>query len=86
MLSKEKIIEKVDTIIIDEVSMLRSDILEGIDFSLRKNGGNPHELFGGKQLILVGDIFNYHLLFKQVMKSNQIYSKLYIKASTFSTL
>jgi len=52
-----KIIEKIDTIIIDEVSMLRSDILEAIDFSLRKNGGNPNKLFGGKQLIFVGDVF-----------------------------
>lgn len=54
---KFKIIEKIDTIVIDEISMLRSDILEAIDFSLRKNGGNPNKLFGGKQLIFVGDIF-----------------------------
>ncbi|HMI79090.1 MAG TPA: PIF1 family ATP-dependent DNA helicase [Ferruginibacter sp.] len=54
---KFKIIEKINTIVIDEVSMLRSDILEAIDFSLRKNGGNPNKLFGGKQLIFVGDIF-----------------------------
>jgi ATP-dependent DNA helicase PIF1 len=37
--------------------MLRSDILEAIDFSLRKNGGNPNKKFGGKQLLFVGDIF-----------------------------
>jgi ATP-dependent DNA helicase PIF1 len=54
---KRKILEKTDTIIIDEVSMLRSDILEGLDYSLRRNGGNPNKIFGGKQLILVGDIF-----------------------------
>ena len=54
---KRKILEQTDTIIIDEVSMLRADILEGLDYSLRMNGGNPNKLFGGKQLILVGDIF-----------------------------
>ncbi|WP_019986446.1 ATP-dependent DNA helicase [Rudanella lutea] len=54
---KRKILEQTDTIIIDEVSMLRSDILEGLDYSLRINGGNPNKIFGGKQLILVGDIF-----------------------------
>ena len=54
---KYKIIEKTDTFIIDEVSMLRSDVLEAIDFSLRNNGGNPNKLFGGKQLLFVGDIF-----------------------------
>lgn len=54
---KYKIIEKIDTIIIDEVSMLRSDILECIDYSLRRNGGNPNKKFGGKQILFVGDIF-----------------------------
>ena len=54
---KRKILEQTDCIIIDEVSMLRSDILEGLDYSLRMNGGNPNKIFGGKQLILVGDIF-----------------------------
>ena len=54
---KRKILEQTNTIIIDEVSMLRSDILEGLDYSLRMNGGDPNKIFGGKQLILVGDIF-----------------------------
>jgi ATP-dependent exoDNAse (exonuclease V) alpha subunit len=52
-----KIIQQIQTIVIDEVSMLRSDILEGIDYSLRKNGGDPNKLFGGKQILFVGDIF-----------------------------
>jgi ATP-dependent DNA helicase PIF1 len=54
---KYKIIEKIDTIVIDEVSMLRSDILEAIDFSLRKNGGDPNKKFGGKQVLFIGDVF-----------------------------
>lgn len=54
---KYKIIEKIDTIVIDEVSMLRSDILEAIDYSLRRNGGDPNKKFGGKQLLFIGDIF-----------------------------
>jgi len=54
---KRKILEQIDSIVIDEVSMLRSDLLEGLDFSLRNNGGNPDLLFGGKQLIFVGDVF-----------------------------
>lgn len=52
-----KIIERVQTIVIDEVSMLRADLLEAIDFSLRKNGGNPMLPFGGKQILFVGDVF-----------------------------
>ena len=37
--------------------MLRSDILEAIDYSLKKNGNNPNKPFGGKQILFVGDIF-----------------------------
>ncbi len=54
---KYKIIKEIQTIVIDEVSMLRSDILEAIDYSLRRNGGNPNKVFGGKQILFVGDIF-----------------------------
>lgn len=54
---KYKIIQQIDTVVIDEVSMLRSDILEAIDFSLRKNGGDPNKKFGGKQLLFIGDVF-----------------------------
>jgi ATP-dependent DNA helicase PIF1 len=50
-------IANLDTIIIDEISMLRADILEAIDYSLRKNGGDPLKPFGGKQIIFVGDPF-----------------------------
>ena len=52
-----RILENIDTIIIDEVSMLRADVLEAIDYSLRRNGGFADRLFGGKQMIFVGDIF-----------------------------
>jgi ATP-dependent DNA helicase PIF1 len=54
---KYKLIQQIETIIIDEVSMLRADIVEAIDYSLRVNGGNPNKIFGGKQIIFVGDIF-----------------------------
>jgi ATP-dependent DNA helicase PIF1 len=54
---RRKIITETDTIIIDEVSMLRADVLQAIDHSLRQNGGNAEKLFGGKQIIFVGDIF-----------------------------
>lgn len=50
-------IANLDTLIVDEISMLRADILEAIDYSLRNNGGEPHKPFGGKQIIFVGDPF-----------------------------
>ncbi len=54
---KRKIISAVDTLIIDEISMVRADLIDGIDYSLRRNGGNPNIPFGGKQVVFVGDIF-----------------------------
>jgi len=55
--SKEKIniIRSVDLLIIDEISMVRSDLLDGIDGTLRrfKNRNLP---FGGVQLLMIGDL------------------------------
>ncbi|MDE6702818.1 MAG: AAA family ATPase [Muribaculaceae bacterium] len=45
-----------DTIIIDEVSMVRCDIMDAIDFNLRRIMKN-NTPFGGKQMIFVGDLF-----------------------------
>lgn len=55
--AKKKLIKEMDLLIIDEVSMVRVDLLDAIDASLRKNGGKPNLPFGGKQIILIGDIF-----------------------------
>lgn len=54
---KRKIISKLDTLIIDEISMVRADLVDGIDYSLKRNGGNPNLPFGGIQVVFVGDIF-----------------------------
>lgn len=51
------LIRNVDVIIIDEISMVRADVFDAIDRSLRANGGNPYKAFGGKQLIVIGDLF-----------------------------
>lgn len=55
--AKRKLIESLDTLILDEVSMVRADVIDAIDYSLRKNGGNPNLPFGGKQMIFVGDLY-----------------------------
>lgn len=54
--NERKIIEDIETILIDEVSMIRADIVDAIDYSLRMNGGNPFLPFGGKQMVFVGDL------------------------------
>ena len=45
-----------DTIIIDEVSMVRCDIIDAIDYTMRKTLRSTQP-FGGKQVIFVGDMF-----------------------------
>lgn len=52
-----KIIKALELIIIDEISMVRADIIDFIDKVLRFYSGNTRLPFGGKQLLLVGDVF-----------------------------
>ena len=53
-----------DTIIIDEVSMVRCDIMDAIDYTMRKMLRNNMP-FGGKQIIFVGDMFQLPPVVKQ---------------------
>ena len=54
---KRKIIREVELIIIDEISMVRADIIDFIDKVLRIYTRNRYAPFGGKQMLFVGDIF-----------------------------
>ncbi len=55
--AKIKLLKKLDLIIIDEISMVRADIIDFIDKILRTYCGNSRMPFAGKQLLLVGDVF-----------------------------
>lgn len=52
-----KLIREVELIIIDEISMVRADTIDFIDRLLRHYTGNKREPFGGKQMLLIGDVF-----------------------------
>ena len=52
-----KLLKGLDLIIIDEISMVRADIIDFVDKLLRHYCRNPREPFAGKQLLLVGDLF-----------------------------
>ena len=59
-LSKEKerdIYSNLDAIVIDEISMVRADLMDCVDRFLRLNGKAPHEPFGGIQMIFIGDLY-----------------------------
>lgn len=74
---KRKIIRNMDTLIIDEISMVRADIIDGIDYSLRRNGGNPNLPFGGKQVVFVGDIFQLEPVTKKSSGEYKIIKEFY---------
>ena len=58
-----------DTIIIDEVSMVRCDIIDSIDYTMRKTLRSSLP-FGGKQMIFVGDMFQLPPVLKKGVESD----------------
>lgn len=72
----------IDTIVIDEVSMVRSDILDNIDVSLRVQRGNPMP-FGGVQMIFFGDLFQLPPVVASQFEK-QYFSTVYESAYFFS--
>ncbi len=52
-----KLLKVLETIIIDEISMVRADILDCIDTILRMYGRDASQPFGGVQMIFVGDLY-----------------------------
>ena len=62
---KRKILREVELIIIDEISMVRADIIDFIDKVLRVYSRNIYQPFGGKQLLLVGDMYQLEPVLKE---------------------
>ncbi len=54
-LPKRGIWSAIDTLVIDEIGMVRADMLDSVDRFLRLNGRRRGALFGGVQLVMVGD-------------------------------
>lgn len=51
-----RVMRKLDFVVIDEASMVRSDMMWAIDKALRVNRGRPREPFGGARLLLFADL------------------------------
>jgi len=52
---KKRIIQSLDLLIIDEISMVRADLLDAVDAVLRRHRRNDRP-FGGVQLLMIGDL------------------------------
>lgn len=50
-----KLLSAIDTLVVDEVSMVSADLMDAMDRSLRQARQRPHDAFGGVQIVLFGD-------------------------------
>ncbi len=79
-----EIYRKLDAIVIDEVSMVRADLLDCVDAFLRLNGPEADAPFGGLQMIFIGDLYQLppvvssaeKMLFKTLYPSPYFFSAL----------
>ena len=86
---KVKLIKELELIIIDEISMVRADIIDFVDKVLRTYSGNAREPFGGKQLLFVGDIFQLEPVVSRDMRDilRRYYKQFFFfNAQVFSQL
>ena len=74
-------LKHIDTIVIDEISMVRADMIDAIDKSLRVNKNNDRP-FGGVQMIFIGDLYQLPPIVGDDIKT--IYEKYYNTPYFFS--
>ena len=79
---KRKLLRATELIIIDEISMVRADIIDFIDKVLRIYNNNMREPFGGKQLLLVGDVYQLEPVLKE--EDRQLLNPFYPSAYFFN--
>ena len=78
----DRIYKDVDTIIIDEISMVRADVIDGIDHFLRINGRDHTLPFGGVQMVFVGDLYQLPPVLRR--EEMGVFSELYDSPYFFS--
>ncbi len=76
---KRELIRETELLIIDEVSMLRADLLDAIDAVMRHVKGKSHLSFGGAQVLFIGDLFQLPPVVKEEEKRvlNEFYKSPY---------
>jgi hypothetical protein len=77
---RKKILRSIDLLVIDEVSMLRADLLDAIDYRLKSVRNNFYQPFGGVQLLLIGDL---HQLPPVVKRDEESLLKTYYRSPWF---
>lgn len=54
---KKKLLQELELLIVDEISMVRADILDAVDTVLRHVRHRPQQPFGGVQVLMIGDLY-----------------------------
>ncbi len=88
---RKQVLRSIDLLVIDEVSMLRADVLDAIDYRLRSARGNFRKSFGGIQLLLIGDLYqlppvvrrNEECMLQRYYQSAWFYESLALKQDGF---
>lgn len=62
---KRRILRELELLIIDEISMVRCDMLDAVDAVLRHVRRRHHEKFGGVQVLFIGDMFQLSPVIKE---------------------
>jgi len=78
----QNIFQTLELLIVDEASMMRADLMDGIDHALRINKGRPRSPFGGVQVVLFGDLFQLPPIVDREMAG--LYNDLYETPYFFS--
>lgn len=78
----ERVVPLLDTLIIDEASMLRADVLDTVNVLCKRAKGNEI-VFGGIQVILVGDLYQLPPVYKQTDEALNYMLKTYQVSKPF---
>jgi ATP-dependent exoDNAse (exonuclease V) alpha subunit len=78
------LIKAIDTIVVDEISMVRADVLDGMDQFFRMNSGNAAP-FGGKQVVFIGDPFQIEPIMPKDPQMKGLFNEIYDSPFFFSS-
>jgi ATP-dependent DNA helicase PIF1 len=78
-----KLFSKLDMLIIDEISMVRADVFDAIEYFLRLNGPKQGQPFGGVQICVIGDLYQLSPIVSYAER--EIFHQLYKTPFFFSS-
>jgi len=86
--------DKIDVLVIDEISMVRVDVMDAVEARMRKEGRDSSKPFGGAQVVLVGDLFQLppvvprdeESIIKDIWRSEYFFSATGLRDATLGSI